>query len=307
MELNQLRYFVAVAELRSFTKGARRCGVSQPSLSQQIQKLESELGHPLLDRLGRRYQLTEAGSALYERATAILDAVDDARQSVQQGDDWQSGTISIGAIHSIAPYLLPEIVARFNQRIPAAQVMVEERLTEQLVERSLAGELDVAIVATPIAESRVRVEPLFTEKLLAAVPAGSALAGRTQLALDDLMTEPFVLLDDMHCLGRQTLRLCTDHNCTPAVSCRTAQLLTVQEFVSLGQGVSLVPEMAACNDQDRRRVYRPLRDASFEREIAAMWRPRYRPKKLLEAVLELLRELGRERAAARSGDENGST
>src|SRR3972149_4152192 len=133
MELNQLRYFVAVAELRSFTKGARRCGVSQPSLSQQIQKLESELGHPLLDRLGRRYQLTEAGSALYERATAILDAVDDARQSVQQGDDWQSGTISIGAIHSIAPYLLPEIVARFNQRIPAAPGMVGERRTEQLV------------------------------------------------------------------------------------------------------------------------------------------------------------------------------
>ena len=299
MELRQLRYFIAVAEMRSFTKAAARCGVSQPSLSQQIQKLEGDLGETLVDRLGRGLRLTEAGTALYERATAIVDAADDARQIVQQGADWQSGTVSIGAIHSVAPYLLPQVVARLNERLPRAQVMVEERLTEQLVERCLAGELDVALVALPIAEPRVRLQPLFREKLLAVVPTGSKLARRKQLSLDDLMTEPFVLLDEMHCLGQQTLRLCTDHNCTPAVSCRTAQLLTVQEFVSLGRGVSLVPEMAARGDHDRRRVYRPLRGTSFEREIAAMWRPRYRPKRLVEAVLDVLREIARQRATAK--------
>jgi LysR family hydrogen peroxide-inducible transcriptional activator len=298
MELRQLRYFIAVAEMRSFTKAAARCGVSQPSLSQQIQKLERDVGQPLVDRLGRGLKLTEAGTALYERATAIVDAVDDARQHVQHGEDWQSGPVSIGAIHSIAPYLLPQVVARLCEQLPRARVMVEERLTEQLVERCLAGELDVAIVALPIAEPRVRLAPLFREKLLAALPSRSKLAKCKRLSLDDLMTEPFVLLDEMHCLGQQTLRLCTDHNCTPAVSCRTAQLLTVQEFVALGRGVSLVPEMAARGDRDRRRVYRPLRGTSFEREIAAMWRPRYRPKRLVEAVLEVLREFGRERANA---------
>src|SRR5262245_8887804 len=154
MELNQLRYFVAVAELSSFTKAAARCGVAQPSLSQQIQKLERELGQQLLDRFGRRIRLTEAGEAFYGRATAALDAIDDARTSVQNSHDWQTGTITIGAIHTIAPYLLPDIVQRLTKRFPQAHVIVKEQLTEELVADCLGGELDVGIVALPINETR---------------------------------------------------------------------------------------------------------------------------------------------------------
>jgi LysR family hydrogen peroxide-inducible transcriptional activator len=292
MELHQLRYFVAVAELASFTKAAARCSVSQPSLSQQIQKLERELGQQLLDRFGRRIKLTEAGAAFYSRATAALDAVDDARSSVQNGHDWQTGPISIGAIHTIAPYLLPDVVRRLTKRFPQAQVTVHEQLTEELVAACLGGELDVAILALPILEPRLRTEPLFTERLVAVVPANSPLAKRKRLTLSDVTSQPFVLLDDMHCLGRQTLQVCTDRNCSPVVSCRTAQLLTIQELVALGQGVSLVPEMAARRDRDRRRVYCPLVGPPVEREIGMMWRPRYRPRKLVEAVLNLLREFG---------------
>jgi LysR family hydrogen peroxide-inducible transcriptional activator len=296
MELNQLRYFVAVAELASFTKAAARCSVSQPSLSQQIQKLERELGLQLLDRFGRRIKLTEAGEAFYDRATVALDAIDDARTSVQNGQEWQTGTLSIGAIHTVAPYLLPDIVRRLTKRFPQAQVIVKEQLTEALVADCLGGELDVAIVALPISEQRLRTEPLFTERLVAVVPAKSKLAKQQQLSLRDVTSQPFVLLDDMHCLGVQTLQICNDRNCTPAVSCRAAQLLTIQELVALGQGVSLVPEMAARGDRDRRRVYRPLAGPPVEREIGMMWRPRYRPRRLVEAVLQLLREFGRERA-----------
>jgi LysR family hydrogen peroxide-inducible transcriptional activator len=298
MELNQLRYFVAVAELSSFTKAAARCCVSQPSLSQQIQKLERELGLQLLDRFGRRVKLSEAGEAFYDRAVAALDAIDDARTSVQNGHDWQTGTISIGAIHTIAPYLLPDVVRRLTKRFPQAQVTVYEQLTEQLVANCLAGELDVGIVALPIAEQRLRTEALFAERLVAVVPAHSVLAKHKRLSLAEVTSQPFVLLDDMHCLGQQILQLCTDRSCAPAVSCRTAQLLTVQELVSLGQGVSLVPEMAAKRDRDRRRVYRPIDVPPVEREIAMIWRPRYRPRRLVEAVLELLRDLGRRRATA---------
>jgi LysR family transcriptional regulator, hydrogen peroxide-inducible genes activator len=297
MELNQLRYFVAVAELSSFTKAAVRCRVSQPSLSQQIQKLEKELGLQLLDRFGRRIKLTEAGEAFYQRAIVALDAIDDARTSVQADQVWQTGTISIGAIHTIAPYLLPAVVRRIMKRFPKAQVVVKERLTEELVSDCLGGELDIAIVALPIAEQRMRTEGLFSERLVAVVPSNSELAKRKQLALRDVTSQPFVLLDDMHCLGEQTLQVCNDRNCTPVVSCRAAQLLTIQELVALGQGVSLVPEMAARGDRDRRRVYRALEGRPVEREIGMMWRPRYRPKKLVEAVLELLREFGRERAS----------
>ncbi len=258
MEINQLRYFVAVAELLSFTKAAARCHVSQPSLSQQIQKLELDLGVQLLDRLGRRIKLTDAGDVFYDRAAVALDAIDDAKTCVQTSLDWQKGAITVGAIHTVAPYLLPEVVSRLTKRFPQAQVTVEEQLTEELLANCLAGELDVGIVALPIAEQRVRAESLFTEKLVAALPADSPLTKKKRLTLDDVTGQPFVLLDDMHCLGRQTLQLCSDRNCAPAVSCRTAQLLTVQELVALGQGVSLVPEMAANRDRDKRRVYRTL-------------------------------------------------
>ena len=298
MELHQLRYFVAVAELLSFTKAAARCRVSQPSLSQQIQKLENELGQPLVDRLGRRVRLTEAGDVFYERAAAVLDALDDARTSVQNGHDWQKGALSVGAIHTVAPYLLPDVVRRLRRRFPHVQIAVKEQLTEELVAACVAGELDVAIVALPIAERRVRTEPLFTEKLVAVVPATSELANRKRLSLADVTSQPFVLLNDMHCLGRQTLQLCADRNCTPAVSCHTAQLLTVQELVALGQGVSLVPEMAARRDRDKRRVCRELQGPPIEREIGMIWRPRYRPRKLVEATLDLLRNLSREWASA---------
>lgn len=293
MEIHQLRYFVAVAELLSFTKAAARCQVSQPSLSQQIQKLELDLGVQLLDRLGRRIKLTDAGDVFYDRAAVALDAIDDAKTCVQTSLDWQKGAISVGAIHTVAPYLLPHVVSRLTKRFPFAQVSVEEQLTEELIANCLAGELDVGIVALPIAEQRVRAESLFTEKLVAALPADNTLAKKKRLTLGDVTSQPFVLLDDMHCLGRQTLQLCADRNCTPAVSCRMAQLLTVQELVALGQGVSLVPEMAAKRDHDKRRVYRGLEGPPVEREIGMIWRPRFRPRRLVEAVLELLRELGR--------------
>ena len=120
MEITQLRYFVAVAELLSFTKAAERCHVSQPSLSQQIQKLEQELGLQLVDRLGRRVKLTDAGETFYERAAAIIDAVDDAKSCVQRADDWQRGAISVGAIHTIAPYLLPEVVTPTDTALPTS-------------------------------------------------------------------------------------------------------------------------------------------------------------------------------------------
>lgn len=301
MEINQLRYFVAVAELLSFTKAAERCRVSQPSLSQQIQKLEVDLGVQLLDRLGRRVKLTEAGDLFYTRATAALDAIDDARLCVQTGRDWQKGAITVGAIHTVAPYLLPDVVRRLTKRFPQAQVTVEEQLTEELIANCLAGELDIGIVALPIAEQRLRCESLFTEKLVAAVPATSALATEKKLTLRDVTSQPFVLLDDMHCLGRQTLQLCADRNCTPAVSCHTAQLLTVQELVALGQGVSLIPEMAASSNRDKRLAYRALVGTPVEREIGMIWRPRFRPRQLVEAVLELLREFGRQRVTGRRG------
>jgi LysR family hydrogen peroxide-inducible transcriptional activator len=269
MELHQLRYFVAVARAGNFSRAAEHCHVSQPSLSQQILKLERRLGQPLLNRLGRRAVLTDAGRLLLDRATAILAAVEDAERRLLDGDG-SHGRVAVGAIPTIAPYLLPVTLERFARRHSAVEVSIMEDVTRNLVAAVADGELDLAIVALPQGDDRLEAAPLLTEPLLAALPQGHALARRRGLTIRDLAGERFILLDEMHCLGEQVLSLCRAHECHPAIACRSAQIATIQALIALGQGVSLLPEMARRADPGKRVVYRTLVDQGAQRTIAAI-------------------------------------
>lgn len=290
MELHQLRYFAAVVDAGSFTRAAQRCYVSQPSLSQQIIKLEEELGRPLIERLGRTVKLTDAGRALYERATRILAAVEEAKQSARSSDEWRTGQASIGAILTVAPYLLPDVVRSFSRMFPQAQLTVREGFTEELVKDCLAGDLDVALAALPIDDERLHVEPLFSEELLLAAPPRHPVLAKKKITLADLSELPFVLLDEIHCLGDQIISFCRQHNCLPVVTCKTAQLLTVQEMVALGQGASLVPEIAANRDATKRRTYRSLGAEAPRRTIVMMWRRDRHRSPLVQHLIAALRD-----------------
>ena len=254
MELHQLRYFVAVAETGSFTKAAERCHVSQPSLSQQVRKLERRLRRPLFDRLGRGVLLTDAGRELLDQATGILAAVDRAERSLRDGEEAEAGRLAVGAIPTVAPYLLAPALAPFLRRHPAAELTLHEDLTEHLSAMLLAGDLDLAVMALPVGDDRLLAEPLVTEPLLLALPRRHRLAARRRPALDDLRDEPFILLSEMHCLGGQVAAVCQQHDLR--VACRSAQIATVQTLIGLGLGVSLLPRMAAAADRAAGRVYR---------------------------------------------------
>lgn len=297
MELHQLRYFAAVAELRNFTRAAERCHVSQPSLSQQIIKLERELRTPLFERLGRTVQLTDAGHALYERAVRILGAVEEASASVRSDTDWTSGEVSLGAIMTVAPYLLPDLVRGFLRQYPKARVTVREDFTAGIVRDCLTGELDVGLVALPIDDERLAVEPLRTEELLLALPAKHPWRDRKRVVAADLVKQSFVLLSELHCLGEQIVSYCRSRDCLPAVTCQTAQLATVQEMVALGLGVSLVPEMAARAAPSKRVAYRSLGHDAPRRTIALVHhRDRYHSR-LVQRLLDSLRQTAAQRAA----------
>src|SRR5437016_3749921 len=142
MELQQLRYVVAIADLGSFTRAAQRCAVAQPSLSQQVIKLERELGRPLFERLGRSIKLTDAGREVYAKAVAILGSVSQIRESLSAHDDPGQGTVRIGVIPTIAPYLLPPILKQFGKTFPRVSVALHENLTEFTERGCLEGELD---------------------------------------------------------------------------------------------------------------------------------------------------------------------
>jgi LysR family hydrogen peroxide-inducible transcriptional activator len=285
MELHQLRYFVAVADLKNFTRAAEKCLVAQPSLSQQIINLEKELGRSLFERLGRKVRLTDAGRSLYEQSVPILASVEEAKRRVSETADPGRGKVSVGAIPTVAPYLLPPLLRQFARKFPCSEVAVHEDLTEHTVKGCLEGELDVGVAALPLASDLLHVEPLFREELLLALPPGHRLTKKRRITLEDVGGEPFILLDEIHCLGEHIVRFCTQNDCHPLVQCRSAQLLTVQELVALGQGVSLIPAMACDVDRGKRCRYRSLAGNKPARTLAMIWHKlRYRSPLVLQFI-----------------------
>src|SRR5262249_3144292 len=197
MEMHQLRYFLAIAETGNFTRAAEQCHVSQPSLSQQIIKLEEEVGHKLFDRMGRRVQLTDAGRLLLEHARAVLTTVENATRQLRETRGQGFGRLAIGVIPTIATYLLPRALASFVRANPHVELIIQEDYTARIVDGLGTGELDIAIAALPIDDDNLVVEVLGTEPLLLVLPKGHPLTGKRRVMLSDISGEPFVLISDV--------------------------------------------------------------------------------------------------------------
>lgn len=272
MELHQLRYFVAVAEAGTMSRAAERCRIAQPSLSQQIRRLEQTLDVQLFDRLGRGVALTDAGRALLPRARAILAAVRDVETHLEADVADGVGQLTIGGIPTMAPYLIPPVLADLRDEFPRSQITVREDLTEHLIEALIDNAIDVALVSTPIEHELVELKVVGSEPLLVVVPAKHPLHDAGAISPADLRHQPTITLHEMHCLGQQISGFCTARRLARRVVCRTTQLATVLEFVRLGMGVSIVPAMAAAHDRSRSRAYVPFRSAAPKRDIALAWR-----------------------------------
>ncbi len=243
MEIHQLRYFVAVAEEGSFSRAAARVRVAQPSLSQQIRKLEAEVGQPLFDRLPRSVVLTEAGRCLIDYARQILASIGDARRCIDEFKGEIAGRVAVGAIPTIAPYVLPELVVTFQNHYPQVTLEIVEDVTAGIRRRIEAGELDVALASTCQQSPTLRRERLGNEPLLALVPEGHELAKKTEITFDDLKSQRFLLLHEMHCLSQQVHHLLESRRLQPEIALAGSQLSTIANMVAAGIGVSIVPQM----------------------------------------------------------------
>ncbi|GAB4212080.1 MAG: LysR family transcriptional regulator [Roseiflexaceae bacterium] len=271
VELHQLQYFVAVAEMGSFSKAARRCSVAQPSLSQQIIKLEHELGQRLFERLGRSVILTAAGQALLPQAQRILSEVQSIKSGIADAVSTGRGRLAVGFIPTLAPYVLPHALACFAQRFPEAELEMLEHTTDALVERLVALELDICFLSLPLKHRLIEIEELHSEPLLLALPHNHPLAGQPALSVERLRDSPFIALNEDNCLSQQVDAFCYEQQIAPSVVCRVAHLATLQSCVAAGMGVALVPAMLVQADQAERCVYRPLADAAPRRTIVAAW------------------------------------
>lgn len=288
MEFEQLRYFLKVAEHSNFTRAAEDVGISQPALSRSVAKLEQELGQPVFERQTRNLSLTDAGKLLQLRAQQILTLVDDTKAEIT--DDGTTGKIRLAAIPTIAPYYLPRVLSKFGSTYPEARVTVREDTTDNLLKAVTDGVVDVAILARPFETRYLDVHDLFEEELLLVLPANHELAGKKQIRFRDIESLPFVLLGEAHCLSDNIVTFCRQKSFHPVSVERTSQLATVQELVSLGHGVSMIPRMAQQLDCDGRRVYRSISGDKPSRKVVAVHNPYRFQSRLVAAFLQALTE-----------------
>jgi LysR family transcriptional regulator, hydrogen peroxide-inducible genes activator len=288
MEMHQLRYVVAVARAGNFSRAAEQCHVSQPSLSQQIQKLEEELGERLFDRMKRQVKLTPCGETFLPRALKILEEADVAKREASDAHKLLRGRVVVGVLPTIAPYLLPSVLVDFAKKFSGVEIIVHEDTTAQLLKLANACEIDFAVASRPIPDRRMEVKDLFTEELHVALPPRHSLTRKRTVRLTDLEKEPFIVMKEGHCLGDQVLSFCERRDLNPTISFRSAQLETIQALVHSGVGISLVPAMAARKKRAGSPEYRSLVSPKPERKIVAIW-PKQRP--LSRAANELLKQI----------------
>lgn len=272
MELQQLRYFIAVTKHRNFSRAAEACNVSQPGLSIQIQKLEGEIGAPLFHRQGRTITLTSVGERLQEKAESLLrlhrSTLDELKDAVESG-----GEALFGATLTIAPYLIPYIVGHAKADDDMPRFRMEENFTENLVEKLLEGRLDFALMSTPVDEPKLLVKVIAREPFVLVAPKTHRLAAHKKIELADIAREPFLPLSRIHCAGRQISDFYQSCSATPHSIFESAQIDTILKLVIQGQGITLLPKMAVLGSLHDSLCYRHIHGAKLEREISLVQHP----------------------------------
>jgi len=244
MELQQLRYFVAVAETGTFTTAARELHVAQPSVSKQVRKLEAELGAVLLERRKTGVALTDAGAILLPWAKRVLADLEGARSEVAGLATLERGRLSVGATPSVSTVLLPRVLASFHAEHPGVTLSVIEAGSRDLVERLAAGDLDVALVILPVPrEERFETTPLIREELVLAVAKKHPLARRKTVRVSDLRGVPLVMFRDGYDLRSTTITACEQAGFHPTFAIEGAEMDGVLRMAAAGVGVAVVPSM----------------------------------------------------------------
>jgi LysR family hydrogen peroxide-inducible transcriptional activator len=285
MNLRDLRYLLAVAEHEHFGRAARACGISQPTLSVQIRKLEELMGVALFERTSKAVAPTFACQQLIGHARAAVMATEAILATARNLRDPLAGRFRLGIIPTLAPYLLPLVFAPLREALPALELEPWEDQTSALLGRLRAHELDAALLATEVDGPDLVSLPLFAEPFLAALPPDHPLAACEVVAETDL-TRDMLVLADGHCLREQTMEACGQSEALGG-TLRAASLPTLLNMVAAGYGTTLIPGLAAGAALDAGIVLRPLA-ARAGRTVRIAWRAHFPRRPAVEAVGEVI-------------------
>jgi len=267
MHLHQLKYFVSIVETGSMTKAAERCFISQPSISQQLSKLEDNIGKKLFSREHGKLVLTNPGRVMFEQAQKILTTVEEAKHRVSDVDDTSGGSVSIGILPTLASYVLPGTLLKLSEKYPNAMVTIREEVSEIIVDAAERGEIDILIEVSPFDETHLNIEPLFSDEFYVAVHQNNPLAKLEEVPINALDDMPFILLKDVHCLTRQIESYCINKHFVPKVLFQASGLSTVKQLIELQYGISILPGISIEDNPDSSIRYIKLKGERPTREV----------------------------------------
>ena len=276
MTLQELKYLVALADHGHFGRAAEACFITQSTLSTQIKKLEDFLGVTLFDRSLKRVTPTPIGREILQAARNIVEESERIRELAKHAQDPMARTLHLGVIPTLGPYYLPHALTLVHRKHPGLRLLLREEMTPQILEHLVDGRLDAGLLALPVTDDSLRVEPLFYEPFYAALPAGHALARQSVLKVSDIMKEKLLLLDEGHCLRDQALDVCGTGS-RGREEVRATSLETLRQMVAMGLGLTLLPALAvdAGARQTKKSVeIRPFKAPPPGRTIGLVWRKR---------------------------------
>jgi LysR family hydrogen peroxide-inducible transcriptional activator len=285
MTLNELRFIVAVAQERNFRRAAEKSFISQPALSLAIQKLEEELGLKIFERGKSEVTLTPVGTAIVEQAQRVLEEAEQIREIAAQGKNQLTAPLRVGIIHSVGPYLLPDLIPALKKVAPHMPLEVEENVTANLDTLLRNGKLDVIIIALPFGDAGILTHPLYDEPFEVVVSSEHRWSERTTIKAPELAEEKVLLLNSGHCFSNQVAEACPDLNRKGADIQQGTSLETIRNMVASGLGITVLP--ASSNSaRYRSRLLKviPFAKPVPSRRIALAWRKSFARTQAIDAL-----------------------
>ena len=290
MTLQQLEYIVALDKTRHFVRAAEMCGVTQPTLSAMIQKLEDELDCRIFDRSSHPIVPTEIGVAVIQQAQVVLFNVNQLKENVLVQRGTVAGNLSLAIIPTVAPYLLPGIISLFRSDYPEISLKVSEMRTETIIEKLHTAEIDMAILSTPLEDPKILEVPLYYEKFIAYIAPDEPMYAQEEVSTNEMPLDHLWVLEEGHCLRNQVFNFC--ENKTHSSTYEAGSIDTLVKIVDRNGGYTVIPELHVdllneTQKQNLRKIVRP----EATREIALVIRHDYVREGMMNAVANTVKKI----------------
>ena len=292
MNLQDLRYLVTLARERHFRRAAELCFITQPALSLSIRKLEDELGVTVFERLRNDITITPIGQRLIEQAQRVLDEANQLTALANAAQDPLQGVLRLGVIHTVGPYLLPELIPALHRSAPHMPLVIEENTTASLEHALRSGTLDAIVIALPFGDTGIETAALYDEEFIAVVPKTHAWVTRRSIRPQELSNEHVLLLDSGHCFSNQVAEACPSIQRSDSQAQHGTSLETIRNMVASGLGITVLPGSA---DTPRYRSELlqsiPFTKPAPARRVALAWRTRYARTVAIHTLIKTVRDL----------------